>query len=130
MRLPLIILGVVGVAALAMPLVAMALHADPGSVDKAWWSLFADYRPVRGINGTGPQPVLTWAGSAPTDQAAAPTAQAAAEAPAVDVGPGKARLGKPPGVILAIGSEDRRGRGGAGALRAARAQEPYAAFHE
>jgi peptide/nickel transport system permease protein len=33
LRLPLIILGVVGVAALAMPLVAMALHADPGSVD-------------------------------------------------------------------------------------------------
>ena len=31
---------------------------DPGSVDKAWWSFFADYRPVRGSgNGTGPQPV-------------------------------------------------------------------------
>src|ERR1700739_3824506 len=33
--------------------------ADPGSVDKAWWSFFADYRPVRGVNGTGPLPVLT-----------------------------------------------------------------------
>src|ERR1700739_1497153 len=33
--------------------------ADPGSVDKAWWSFFADYRPVRGLNGTGPLPVLT-----------------------------------------------------------------------
>src|ERR1700733_9972992 len=31
---------------------------DPGSVDKAWWSFFADYRPVRGVNGTGPQPTL------------------------------------------------------------------------
>ena len=31
---------------------------DPGSVDKAWWSFFADYRPVRGLNGTGPMPVL------------------------------------------------------------------------
>src|SRR5215469_5497583 len=32
---------------------------DPGSVDKAWWSFFADYRPFRGSgNGTGPQPVL------------------------------------------------------------------------
>jgi multifunctional 2-oxoglutarate metabolism enzyme len=30
--------------------------ADPGSVDRAWWSFFADYRP-RG-NGTGPHPVL------------------------------------------------------------------------
>src|SRR5271169_3155752 len=33
---------------------------DPGSVDRAWWSFFADYRPFRGSgNGTGPQPVLT-----------------------------------------------------------------------
>src|SRR5215470_19616493 len=31
--------------------------ADPGSVDRAWWSFFADYRPTRG-NGTGPLPVL------------------------------------------------------------------------
>src|ERR1700722_5833927 len=48
---------------------------DPGSVDKAWWSFFADYRPFRGSgNGTGPQPVLT--------QAAAPQAQAPAGEPA------------------------------------------------
>ena len=26
---------------------------DPGSVDKAWWSFFADYRPFRGT-GTAP----------------------------------------------------------------------------
>jgi 2-oxoglutarate decarboxylase len=33
--------------------------ADPGSVDRAWWSFFADYQPALG-NGavTGPQPVL------------------------------------------------------------------------
>jgi len=30
--------------------------ADPGSVDKAWWSFFADYRPARG-NSTGCGPV-------------------------------------------------------------------------
>src|ERR1700761_9785588 len=31
--------------------------ADPGSVDKAWWSFFADYRPVLGNgNGNGSQP--------------------------------------------------------------------------
>src|SRR5690349_24390217 len=44
---------------------------DPGSVDKAWWSFFADYRPVRGLNGTGPMPVL-----------AEPPAPAASAAPA------------------------------------------------
>src|SRR6201996_326375 len=50
--------------------------ADPGSVDKAWWSFFADYRPVRSsANGTGPQPVVT-------EAPARPAAQAAAEAPA------------------------------------------------
>ena len=47
---------------------------DPGSVDKAWWSFFADYRPVRSVNGTGPQPVLTEAPATP----AAPVAQAPA----------------------------------------------------
>jgi multifunctional 2-oxoglutarate metabolism enzyme len=46
--------------------------ADPGSVDRAWWSFFADYTPALG-NGTGPQPVL---------EAAAPAAQAPAQAPA------------------------------------------------
>jgi len=37
--------------------------ADPGSVDRAWWSFFADYQPTL-PNGTGPQPVLA-AGAAP-----------------------------------------------------------------
>jgi multifunctional 2-oxoglutarate metabolism enzyme len=31
--------------------------ADPDSVDRAWWSFFADYRSTRG-NGTGPLPVV------------------------------------------------------------------------
>ncbi|MGH3183396.1 MAG: 2-oxoglutarate dehydrogenase E1 subunit family protein, partial [Streptosporangiaceae bacterium] len=31
--------------------------ADPGSVDRAWWSFFADFQPTL-PNGTGPQPVL------------------------------------------------------------------------
>src|SRR5467141_305739 len=31
--------------------------ADPGSVDRAWWSFFADYQPTL-PNGTGPQPVI------------------------------------------------------------------------
>ena len=39
--------------------------ADPGSVDRAWWSFFADYRPTRG-NGTGPQPAMTEGNSGDT----------------------------------------------------------------
>src|SRR5438045_2699148 len=31
--------------------------ADPGSVDRAWWSFFADYQPTL-PNGAGPQPVI------------------------------------------------------------------------
>src|SRR5579863_8984658 len=48
--------------------------ADPGSVDRAWWSFFADYQPAL-ANGTGPQPVLSVA------RAAAPAAPPAAPAP-------------------------------------------------
>ncbi|HEX3713344.1 MAG TPA: hypothetical protein VHV09_11165, partial [Trebonia sp.] len=54
--------------------------ADPGSVDKAWWSFFADYRPVRGNgNGTGPQPVLTATAAppAPPESGPAPAGPAA-----------------------------------------------------
>jgi multifunctional 2-oxoglutarate metabolism enzyme len=59
--------------------------ADPGSVDRAWWSFFADYTPTL-PNGTGPQPVIT----VPRPPAAAPpqapqppqAAPAQAEAPA------------------------------------------------
>src|SRR5450755_4629384 len=47
-------------------------QADPGSVDRAWWSFFADYQPTL-TNGTGPQPVLR----APASTAPASTAPAA-----------------------------------------------------
>src|ERR1700759_2448455 len=70
--------------------------ADPGSVDKAWWSFFADYRPVRSsANGTGPQPVVT-------EAPAAPAARPAAEAPAREgratgqAGTGQAAATPPP----------------------------------
>src|SRR5450755_1049005 len=46
-------------------------QADPGSVDRAWWSFFADYQPTL-TNGTGPQPVLRApASTAPTSTAPA-----------------------------------------------------------
>src|SRR5215469_6639296 len=55
--------------------------ADPGSVDRAWWSFFADYRP-RG-NGTGPQPVMQEGAAAETRVAPtqAPRQRPAAAAP-------------------------------------------------
>src|SRR6185437_12994788 len=63
---------------------------DPGSVDKAWCPFFADCRPVRGVNGTGPQPVL--AQPVPAEPAAppAPAATAPAAAPAPASAPAKA----------------------------------------
>ena len=66
---------------------------DPGSVDKAWWSFFADYRPVRSVNGTGPQPVLAEARAAEARAAEARAAEAqapatpAAKAPAAEPAP-------------------------------------------
>jgi 2-oxoglutarate decarboxylase len=39
--------------------------ADPGSVDRAWWSFFADYRPAR-VNGTIPHPAMPDGGPAET----------------------------------------------------------------
>src|SRR4051794_738897 len=53
--------------------------ADPGSVDRAWWSFFADYQPTL-PNGTGPQPVLTRTAAA--QAAPAPAAAPPAPAPA------------------------------------------------
>src|ERR1700753_4150803 len=58
--------------------------ADPGSVDRAWWSFFADYQPTLG-NGTGPQPPLprtAAAPAAPAPAAAPPAPSAPAPAPA------------------------------------------------
>src|SRR6201994_1418249 len=45
--------------------------ADPGSVDRAWWSFFADYQPSL-PNGTGPQPMLTRPAAAQAAPARAP----------------------------------------------------------
>src|ERR1700689_5154 len=45
--------------------------ADPGSVDRAWWSFFADYQPALS-NGTGPQPVLAASVQAPEATPPAP----------------------------------------------------------
>src|SRR5690349_22224843 len=56
--------------------------ADPGSVDRAWWSFFADYHPTL-PNGTapqGPQPVTGI-------QSAAPAAPGQAPAPAPTTAP-------------------------------------------
>ena len=52
--------------------------ADPGSVDRAWWSFFADYQPALS-NGTGPQPVIT--AQARTSAVAAPPVAPAPQVP-------------------------------------------------
>ena len=58
--------------------------ADPGSVDRAWWSFFADYQPTL-PNGTGPQPAM---GRQPAAPAQAPvSAPAPAPAPAAPAPP-------------------------------------------
>ena len=58
--------------------------ADPGSVDRAWWSFFADYQPTL-PDGTGPQPVIgLQAGPAPaaaTAPAPAPQSPPSGQAP-------------------------------------------------
>src|SRR6266404_6835546 len=55
--------------------------ADPGSVDRAWWSFFADYQPAL-PNGTGPQPdlrpALAQAAAAPASAPPAPSSSLAA----------------------------------------------------
>src|SRR5580700_657877 len=61
--------------------------ADPGSVDRAWWSFFADYRPVRSANGTGPYPVLKTAPVTPAAAAPAQSPAPAVPAPAVPAQP-------------------------------------------
>src|SRR6266700_7800623 len=55
--------------------------ADPGSVDRAWWSFFADYQPTL-PTGTGPQPVISLQ-PAPPAQAPVPPPTAAPPAPPV-----------------------------------------------
>jgi hypothetical protein len=80
--------------------------ADPGSVDRAWWSFFADYQPALS-NGTGPQPVLAASASTaagpgtvqapeatpsapgPRDSQAPPARQAPQAAPAPQSAPAR-----------------------------------------
>ena len=80
--------------------------ADPGSVDRAWWSFFADYQPAL-ANGTGPQPVISVARAAAS---AAPAAPAAPPAPPAPPQPQVARpaAGRP----AAAGHGARAGRTG------------------
>src|SRR6266699_1440403 len=67
--------------------------ADPGSVDRAWWSFFADYQPTL-PNGTGPQPVIGRQAAAAAQ--APPQAQAPAPAPAPAQSPARAPAPAPP----------------------------------
>ncbi|HEY1698293.1 MAG TPA: multifunctional oxoglutarate decarboxylase/oxoglutarate dehydrogenase thiamine pyrophosphate-binding subunit/dihydrolipoyllysine-residue succinyltransferase subunit [Trebonia sp.] len=79
--------------------------ADPGSVDRAWWSFFADYRPKRGSAAvshpaTADTDTLT-APSADTDNGSAPagnatTAAVPAREPAAPGKPGAAAAAAPP----------------------------------
>jgi 2-oxoglutarate decarboxylase len=74
--------------------------ADPASVDRAWWSFFADYQPAL-ANGTGPQPVISVAAAPPqavAPQAAAPSQAAPpqAAAPSQAVAPPQAAPVAPP----------------------------------
>jgi len=84
--------------------------ADPGSVDRAWWSFFADYTPAL-ANGTGPQPVITAPAPPQPSQAPPPpppqAAQAAAPVPAPAPAP---QAAAPPAVA---GAEISRLRGSA-----------------
>ena len=65
-------------------------QADPSSVDRAWWSFFADYTPTL-TNGTGPQPVIT-ASRAAAEAARVPQAP---QAPAPPPPPGQAAPARP-----------------------------------
>src|ERR1700722_14415188 len=77
--------------------------ADPGSVDRAWWSFFADYQPAL-ANGTGPQPVISVARTAaaaappaPPEPQVAPQPQPAPPAPpAAPAAPAQAAPPAPP----------------------------------
>src|SRR4029077_20166591 len=55
--------------------------SDPGSVDRAWWSFFADYQPSL-PNGTGPQPVINLKPAPAPAKAPAPPVPPPAPAPA------------------------------------------------
>jgi multifunctional 2-oxoglutarate metabolism enzyme len=62
--------------------------ADPGSVDRAWWSFFADYRPTR-ANGSGPHPAMPDGGPAESLTASTPGTTAPAPGTTEPAAPAK-----------------------------------------
>ncbi len=70
--------------------------ADPGSVDKAWWSFFADYRPVMVAgNGNGNGSGTAAAAAQPDVTPAASAQQVPAPAPAREAAPAPASPAAP-----------------------------------
>ncbi|MGH3177162.1 MAG: 2-oxo acid dehydrogenase subunit E2, partial [Streptosporangiaceae bacterium] len=89
--------------------------ADPGSVDRAWWSFFADYHPTL-PNGAAPQPQALAPAPAPAPPAspAAPAQQAPPVAPAAPPRPAPpSPAPPPPPPPAAEGAEVSRLRGAA-----------------
>ncbi|HEY0998682.1 MAG TPA: 2-oxo acid dehydrogenase subunit E2, partial [Streptosporangiaceae bacterium] len=86
--------------------------ADPGSVDRAWWSFFADYQPTL-PNGTAPQPPAPAPARAPAPpvQQAPPAPPAAPAAPAAPPRPAPPSPAPPPPAVE--GAEVSRLRGAA-----------------
>src|SRR5215472_11023298 len=90
--------------------------ADPGSVDRAWWSFFADYQPTipNGAAPAGPQPVTGLRSAASATPAQTPTPAPAPPAPAPPAPPAPqappAPAASPP---LPEGTEVSRLRGAA-----------------
>src|SRR5689334_14531743 len=89
--------------------------ADPGSVDRAWWSFFADYQPTL-PNGTAPQPQALAPAPAPAPPAqqappATPATPATPAAPAAPPRPAPPSPAPPPPAVA--GAEVSRLRGAA-----------------
>src|SRR6266568_4097661 len=79
-------------------------QADPGSVDRAWWNFFADYRPepvsASRSAGQGAGPA---AAPAPAGAPAPTSASGAAAAPTAQAGPSQPGAGRPPAAPPAAG---------------------------
>ncbi len=79
-------------------------QADPGSVDRAWWNFFADYRPepvsASRSAGQGAGPA---AAPAPAGAPAPTSASGAAVAPTAQAGPSQPGAGRPPAAPPAAG---------------------------
>src|SRR3984957_18524584 len=99
--------------------------ADPSSVDRAWWSFFADYTPAL-TNGTGPQPVISAARPAAAPPAP-PGVPAPAQAPAPpQAAPPPPAAAPPPAPPTAPAPAAAPARGGAPAPAGAAAVTPAA----